>query len=151
MVGVVFEYRQALPYTLDITQTYFGVYGQDTWRLSSTVTMNYGVRWEPWFPQQHQNNAVYNFSRRAVPGGPEEQGVPAGAFRVYLRRRRGLPGQGRHAPHWLNVQPRVGVSWDPNGDGRMSVRAGYGLNSDFVTGQFFFDSAQAPPLGLSSV
>ena len=49
---------------------------------------------------------------------------------------------------WSNLAPRVGVSWDPNGDGRTSVRAGYGLTGDFVTGQFFFDSRSAPPFGL---
>ena len=49
---------------------------------------------------------------------------------------------------WSNIAPRVGVSWDPNGDGRTSVRAGYGMTGDFVTGQFFFDSRSAPPFGL---
>ena len=34
------------------------------------------------------------------------------------------------------------------GDGRTSLRAGYGLTGDFVTGQFFFDSRSAPPFGL---
>src|SRR3970040_489915 len=38
--------------------------------------------------------------------------------------------------------------WDPKGDGRTAVRAGYGLTGDFVTGQFFFDSRSAPPFGL---
>ena len=40
------------------------------------------------------------------------------------------------------------MSWDPKGDGRTSLRAGYGLTGDFVTGQFFFDSRSAPPFGL---
>ena len=48
---------------------------------------------------------------------------------------------------WLNVAPRVGLAWDPNGDGRMSVRAGYGMNSEFVNGQFFINAANAPPWG----
>ena len=26
------------------------------------MTFNYGLRWEPWFPQQQVNGAVYNFS-----------------------------------------------------------------------------------------
>jgi hypothetical protein len=49
---------------------------------------------------------------------------------------------------WENIAPRVGISWDPKGDGRTSVRAGYGLTGDFVSGQFFFDSRSAPPFGL---
>ncbi len=49
---------------------------------------------------------------------------------------------------WANVQPRVGIAWDPKGDGRTSVRAGYGMNSNFIAGEFYFDAAQAPPFGL---
>jgi len=48
---------------------------------------------------------------------------------------------------WANVAPRVGLAWDPNGDGRMSLRAGYGMNSEFVNGQFFINAANAPPWG----
>ena len=51
-------------------------------------------------------------------------------------------------PEWSNLQPRVGVSWDPKGDGRTAVRAGYGMNSNFIAGEFYFDAAQAPPFGL---
>ena len=60
----------------DITQHYFGLYAQDTWRLSPSMTLNYGLRWEPWFPQQHQNLAVYTFSRRAVQGRPASKMFP---------------------------------------------------------------------------
>ena len=49
---------------------------------------------------------------------------------------------------WTNLAPRIGLSWDPRADGRTSIRAGYGLTGDFVTGQFFFDSRSAPPFGL---
>src|SRR6185503_31968 len=52
---------QAAPNTLDMQQTYLGVYGQDTWRMGSRVTLNYGLRWEPFFPQQLVNGAVYQF------------------------------------------------------------------------------------------
>src|SRR5439155_25598192 len=35
LLGKVFEYRQSAPFVQDITQLYTGLYGQDTWRLSS--------------------------------------------------------------------------------------------------------------------
>src|SRR5439155_18417067 len=60
----------------------------------------------------------------------------------------GFPGNSGMKTVWSNIAPRAGVSWDPKGDGRTSLRAGYGLTGDFVTGQFFFDSRSAPPFGL---
>ena len=148
MVGRPFQYLQSLPYTQDITQTYIGVYGQDTWKVSDRVTMNYGARWEPWFPQQHQNNAIYNFSPERFKAGQKSTVFPQAPSGFTYVGDEGFAGKAGMLTQWLNVNPRVGVAWDPAGDGRMSVRAGYGLNSDFVTGLFFFDSAQVPPFGL---
>jgi hypothetical protein len=147
MAGSVFEFRQATPFLLDATQKNFGIYAQDTWRMSSNVTMNYGLRWEPWLPQQHQNEAIYSFSTARFLAGERSKVYPD-ALPGFT-----YPGDPTFAtkaglePNWMNFQPRVGMSWDPNGDGRTSVRAGYGLNGDFISGQFFFDASQAWPFG----
>ncbi len=148
MIGRPFLLQQSAPNTLDMKQKYFGIYAQDTWTLSKQMTLNYGVRWEPWFPQQHQNGAIYNFSidrfkalqrstvfPQAPPGFtyPGDEGFPNGKAGMFTE--------------WLNFAPRVGLAWDPAGDGRMSVRAGYGMNSEFVNGQFFINTANAPPWG----
>ena len=73
---------QAAPNTLDMTQTYLGLYAQDTWRAGSKVTVNAGLRYEPFFPQQLVNGAVYQFDQTRfnqnvhsvvfpkAPGGP---------------------------------------------------------------------------------
>ena len=148
MVGRPFQFLQALPYVQDITQNYVGLYGQDTWRLSDTLTMNYGVRWEPWFPQQHHNNAIYNFSPERFKAGQKSTVFSQAPPGFTYPGDAGFAGKAGMETRWLNVNPRVGLSWDPTGDGRTSVRVGYGLNSDFVSGLFFFDSAQVPPFGL---
>ena len=111
--------------------------------------MNYGVRWEPWFPQQHQQSQIYNFDINRFNAGTAQHGVPAGASRACrIPATQGFPTKAGMYTEWLNIQPRVGVSWDPTGDGRTSVRAGYGMNSNFIAGEFYFDAAQAPPFGL---
>ena len=38
LLGRVFEFRESTPFRQDITQPYFALYGQDTWRVSSNVT-----------------------------------------------------------------------------------------------------------------
>jgi hypothetical protein len=53
--------QQSAPNFLIMKQTYVALYAQDTWRASPRVTLNYGLRWEPFLPQEITNNAVYNF------------------------------------------------------------------------------------------
>ena len=106
-------------------QKYFGLYAQDTWKMSPTITLNYGLRWEPWFPQQHQNGAIYNFSPDRFRAGTRSTVFPQAPPGFTYPGDEGFPnGKAGMFTDWLNVAPRVGVAWDPNGDGRMSVRAG---------------------------
>src|SRR5262245_56777127 len=52
MLGRLQSYVQGLPYTLWVTNKYLGMYGQDTWKMTPKFTLSYGLRWEPFFPQQ---------------------------------------------------------------------------------------------------
>ena len=148
LIGRPFTFIQSAPNTLDNHQYYVGFYGQDTWKLSSTMTLNYGVRWEPWFPQQHDNGAVYNFSVEKFRAGQRSKMFPQAPAGFTYPGDDGFPnGKAGMYTVWSNIAPRVGVAWDPNGDGRMSLRAGYALNSEFVNGQFYINAANAPPWG----
>jgi hypothetical protein len=148
LLGRPFLLQQSAPNTLDMAQKYIGLYAQDTWRLSSRLTLNYGARWEPWFPQQHQNGAIYNFSVERFHAGQRSRVFPQAPPGFTYPGDEGFPnGKAGMHTEWLNIAPRVGVAWDPRGDGRMSIRAGYGMNSEFVNGQFFINTANAPPWG----
>ena len=109
---------------------YLGMYAQDTWRASTAVTVNAGVRWEPYFGQrvlrdhaptqlqprqlpQQRARARSSSTRRRVRSIPAIPAFPSG--------KTGLNTQ------WWNFSPRVGVAWDVTGDGRMAVRSSYGL------------------------
>jgi Carboxypeptidase regulatory-like domain len=148
LLGRVFEFREAPPFELDIKQKYFGLYGQDTWKLSPKITMNYGARWEPWFPQQHQRGSIYHFDYQELVAGKRSTTYPQAPAGLSYPGDPGFPSKAGMNPAWSNVQPRVGIAWDPGGDGRTSIRAGYGMNSNFIAGEFYFDAAQAPPFGL---
>ena len=148
LLGRVFEFRESTPFRQDITQPYFAAYGQDTWRASSHFTVNYGARWEPWFPQNSQDKAFYSFDMARVRSNTHSTVYPQAPAGLYYPGDPGFPGTTGMKTVWSNIAPRVGIAWDPKADGRTSVRAGYGLTGDFVTGQFFFDSRSAPPFGL---
>ena len=148
LLGRVFEFREATPFRQNIKQPYFALYAQDTWRVSPNITLNYGARWEPWFPQDSVDKAVYTFDVDRMWNNVRSTVYPEAPAGLYYPGDPGFPGNSGMNIVWSNIAPRVGVSWDPKGDGRQSIRAGYGMTGDFVTGQFFFDSRSAPPFGL---
>jgi hypothetical protein len=148
MTGRLTTFIQSAPNTLDMLQWYFGLYAQDTWKLNPRMTLNYGLRWEPWFPQQFPNGAIYNFDiKRYLAGSRSTQFPNAPAGFIYPGDDGFVNGKAGVPKNWKAVAPRVGFAWDPTGNGRHSVRAGYSLGNDFVNGQFFINTANAPPWG----
>ncbi|MGC4053801.1 MAG: TonB-dependent receptor [Paludibaculum sp.] len=105
----------------------FAAYGQDEWRITSRLTLNYGARWEVSTPYVDIRNRMNSWSPGKqssvyanAPKGllfPGDPGVPDGIAPVY----------------WKGLMPRVGLAWDPNGNGRTSVRAAYGIYYDSFT------------------
>ena len=112
------------------------------------MTLNYGVRWEPFFPQQLRERRGLSVRHGALPGGHQEHGVPECARRASISpATRASPRQAGMPTDWNNFGPRVGLAWDPMGDGRTSVRASYGKSYEFVNGQFHLNTSVAPPWG----
>ncbi len=103
-----------------------GAFLQDSWRVTSRVTVNYGVRYDvEAFPTQGALNPMTQSAERIY-------GI-----------REGIRLQA------ANVAPRVGVAWDPNGQGKTVVRANYGLFYDRAPGNLesqsmVYNSAQVP-------
>jgi Carboxypeptidase regulatory-like domain len=147
LTGRLVQLTDSLPNTLLMKQSYVGVYGQDTWKVTPKLTLNYGVRWEPFLPQTITNGAVFQFDLNRFVSGTKStvfKNAPAG---LYYPGDRGFPGKSGMYKIWNTFGPRVGLSWDPSGNGKTVVRASYGLSYDFVNGQFFINSTIAPPWG----
>jgi hypothetical protein len=138
---------QAAPNTLDMQQRYLGLYAQDTWRLGPRVTLNYGLRWEPFFPQQLVNGAVYQFDQTRFDQNVRSTVFPNAPAGLYFPGDSGFPTQAGMEKQWKNFGPRVGIAWDPTGSGQTSVRASYGKSYEFVNGQFHLNTSVAPPWG----
>jgi outer membrane receptor protein involved in Fe transport len=111
LVGRVGRLEHGGPAILPMEEWYAGLYAQDAWRATSRVTINAGLRWEPYVGQNVLNGSVYNFNldnyRKNVrtkvyanaPAGliyPGDEGFPPG--------RSGLNKQ------WFNFSPRIGLA-----------------------------------------
>jgi len=152
MLGRVGRLEHGGPAIMPMNEWYLGLYGQDSWKLAHGLTINAGLRWEPYFGANVLNDAVYNFSRdnfrnnvtskvfRNAPAGliyPGDAGFPPG--------RTGLETQ------WWNLSPRAGVAWDVRGDGRTAIRSAYGISYDFPTAEYQLINANSPPFGNRSL
>ena len=152
LTGRVGRLEHGGPAILPMDQWYVGLYAQDTWRATPRVTLNYGLRWEPYFGQNVTSGAVYNFSRdnfRNNVGSQAFVNAPAGL--LYPGDPGFPPGQRGLYPQWLNFSPRVGLGWDVSGNGRTALRASYGLTYDFPNAEYQLINANSPPYGNRSL
>ena len=107
----------------------FAFYVQDDWRVNDRLTVNLGVRWEPYTIPTEVNGKIANL--RSI--GDKE----------------GKLGD----PYWQNkskgdIGPRVGFAWTPTADGKMSVRAGFGLLFTPNDPNLYYNQMdRMPPLG----
>jgi hypothetical protein len=146
--GQVSNFRHAAPGILRNKQWYVGAYGQDTWRASDRVTLNLGLRWEPYFGTSFQDQTVSNFILDNFHNGIKStRYVNAPAGLVYPGDPDFPPGNSGMKTQWWNLSPRVGLAWDVSGDGRLAVRSSYGINYDFPGAVFQYVAVGAAPWG----
>ena len=120
LLGIASQYTQNDLRPFYGRNKYAGLYAQDSWRVTHSLTLNYGLRWdriEPWY-EKYNNNITF------VPG---EQSVvfptaPTGI--VYP----GDPGISRTLapPGNRDFAPRLGLAYSPD-RARTSIRAGFGM------------------------
>ncbi len=102
--------------TQDIPQTEFALFAQDKWQPNNKLTIQYGLRWE----MQKQADMITPVSE--VFYAPLIGKSVTNAFGTFE-----FPSNGEIPSDYKMFQPRVGITWDPKGDGRTVVRLNGGL------------------------
>jgi hypothetical protein len=118
------------------TQT--GWYAGDTWRVRPGLTLNFGIRYEPYglFKDKLDRNQTFDLAAN-------QAGIRSKIFK------NALPGLFYHGdakpqgygggdtfgdvvtdPDYNNLAPRVGFAWDPFKNGKTSLRGGYAIFYD---------------------
>jgi len=121
LIGKPRSIDQGSPYDRVVKGYNWYVFVQDDYRISRRVTINAGLRYELFRPYHHVHNwtNTYREGQRSTvsPGAPlgmvfpGDQGISRGLVPVDKN----------------NFAPRLGLAWDPRGDGRLGVRVAYGL------------------------
>ncbi len=119
----------------------WAVYGQDAWKVSPKLTVNYGARYEYYGVQHNDNQALdSNFFYGAGTSLPQE--IRNGVVQTGISN---SIGHGLWKPQYGTVSPRVGFAYDLSGDGKMSIRGGYGISYERNFGNVTFNVIQNPP------
>lgn len=97
---------------------------QDDYRVNRKLTLNLGLRWDPFIPYTDENDklAGYRAGQKSIvyPNAPTGLVYPGDPS---------LP-EGGYEPSLTNFGPRVGFAYDLAGDGKTSIRGGYGIFYD---------------------
>ncbi len=118
----------------------WAAYSQDSYKITPSFTANYGVRYE-FYGVQHNNNqnldSNYYYGTGSSIAERERNG------QVFT-----VPNSPIHSlwkPTYGAVSPRVGFAWDLFGNGRDSIRGGYGIAYERNFGNVTFNVIQNPP------
>ena len=121
----------------------FGFYVQDSFRATSHLTINYGLRWDYFGVVGEKNNLLSNITSAS----------PSPGTGTFALTQVGQPGlSSLYNPDKKDFAPRVSVAWDVTGKGKTVVRTGYGIffdafSQDMVLGHLpyapFFDPGPA--------
>src|SRR5271155_151170 len=133
LFGTPTQYNQSQLQAFYGRNKYAGLYAQDSWRISRSLTFNYGLRWdriEPWYEKYNQiATFIPNEQSVVFPGAPAgilyptDPGVP---------RTLAPPGN-------RDFAPRIGLAYSPSvsgdglfakllgGPGKTSIRASFGM------------------------
>jgi len=139
LLGLPATMTQDAPVRKTDNGAYLSLFVQDDFRIHPRLTLNLGVRYDLQFPFTDPDNRKLAY----VPGVQSQvsPNAPIGLL---------FPGdpdisRGIVKTDTNNIAPRLGIAWDPRGDGRMSVRAAAGVFYGSITGNEWNTTADNQP------
>jgi hypothetical protein len=126
----------------------FEAYAQDSWRMFSNLTLNYGVRWSTGTPVYEANGlqvkpttSLSEFFDRRVQGA--FNGTPYNALLQVDKAGKANNKPGYYKQDWNNYAPSISAAWSPNfkggllkaifgGDNKSTIRGGFRMTYDRI-------------------
>ncbi len=137
---------------------YGALFVDDSWKITSRLTVELGIRWDHWFAKSLIRGAGGTFdpaSGKAVAGLNSAGQVdlsaqPVAPFLAKATEGLWVPASQLKIPGGLfepsgYVSPRVGIAWRPLKTGDLVIRGGYGIFTSSYRGNITASQIIAPP------
>ena len=141
LLGQSRRIRQSSPLETEHRYNVTGIFFQDSIKIAPNFTLNIGVRNE-YFPNWGEH---FGQMTALVPGA-QSTFIPTAPLGAVWVADADYPYQN----DFMNIAPRGGLAWDVFGDGRTSVRAGFGVSYDPLTAEMAGGVLPPQPFGVSN-
>ena len=112
----------------------FGLYAQDSFRVSPRLTVNYGLRWDYYGVIGEKNNLLSAITNLDATND------------TFTLTQVGQPGLNKlYNPDKTNFAPRISAAWDVTGKGKTVIRSGFGLFFDAFSQDMALGHLPYPP------
>lgn len=124
MLGEAASFRQGGGEFKDLLGTKWSFFAQDNWRVNQDLTLNLGIRWDPYLPYYDRQGRVVCFQ----PGQKSQRypNAPVGLIYGGENHDPGCPVGGSES-NWWNIGPRLGFAYRLTKDNKTSLRGGIGM------------------------
>ncbi len=148
VTGLPNDFQQTNATPDDLSTWIMSFYAQDTFKVNSRFTFNYGIRWEPTFANPDKYLRGSSFSLPAMLAGQVSKVYPNAPAGLFFPGDVGIPIANWNAAK-ANFAPRAGIVWNPHGDGRDTLRVGAGILYDVAETWFNERETTNAPVGTA--
>ncbi|MCX6551816.1 MAG: TonB-dependent receptor [Acidobacteria bacterium] len=151
LLGLPSQFREGGIQDIQQHMNYLAAYVQDTWRISDRLTLNAGLRWEPYHSAVDEAGYASHFEMDNFFANIRSTVYTKAPVGLMYPGDNGYPGTSYNRSNKNQFAPRLGMVWDPTGDGKQTIRAAGGIFYEMPKMWQYGRAPLNPPFGNTLV